>query len=117
MQLRYLKDIQLLLSERVKQANGSVIEVLSVVDTYSIQAQELDDSVSVSVYGADINTMLRLRSVRGDLEAFLAPKMAHESDNISKYFVALDGLKYRVVAVRQRGVDVQMVGFDEGVSL
>ncbi len=109
-QLRYLETAELYNLIKLPQPNGDFVDSLSYVSNYEVLSEELDDSVSVGLYGADIHTMLRLRSVRGDLEAFLATKMQNQSDNVSKYNLVLDNVKYRIVTVRKKGVDIKQIG-------
>ena len=70
MQLRYLKDVELKKATKEKQPNGTYIETLTLISSYQVQTQELNDDVSASVYGADINKITRIKSVKGELEAY-----------------------------------------------
>lgn len=108
--LRDLVNVDLYSVEKVKQPNGAYLDAMFYESEYQVLVEELDDTVSVSVYGADIHQMKRLRSVRGDLEAFLATKMQNQSDNVSKYNLVLDNVKYRIVTVRKKGVDIKQIG-------
>lgn len=115
--LRDLVNVDLYSVEKVKQPNGAYLDAMFYESEYQVLVEEIDDTVSVSVYGADIHQMKRLRSVRGDLEAFLKPKMIFESDNTSKYQIVLDNAKYSVRAVKKKGIDIKLIGRFESRSL
>ena len=104
-QLRYLIKAELDITVRTKQPNGAVIETYSKVGDYIIQPQEIDDQVSASIYGADVNRMMRVSSPRYVLESFLASKMNVSTDNVSLYSLIIKGRRYRVKAVREHWID------------
>lgn len=108
MQLRYLKDVDLKKATKEKQPNGSYIETLTLIASYSIQTQELNDDISVSVYGADINKITRIKSVNGELEAFLKPRVNNDNDNVSKYYVVMENTQYSIVSVRDNWIDITL---------
>lgn len=110
MQLRYLKDVDLMKTTKTKQPNGSYIESLSLITSYSVQTQELNDDISVSIYGADINKIARIKSVKGELESYLKTKMNNEEDNVSKYYIILDNTKYKIRSVRENWLDIEAIG-------
>lgn len=109
MLLRYLQIAILKKATKTKQANGTYIEDLVPVDTYKIQQQELDDEISASIYGADIRKMLRIKSVRNTLEDYLYTKVDNKEDNISFYYISINGKKYKIVSVNAKGIDLEMV--------
>lgn len=110
MQLRYLKSVDLKKATREKQPNGTYIETLTLISSYQVQTQELNDDVSVSIYGADINKITRIKSVNKELEAYLKSKMNNEDDNISKYYIILDDTKYKIRSVRENWIDIEAIG-------
>lgn len=117
MQLRYLKDVELKKATKEKQPNGTYIETLTLISSYSIQTQELTDEVSASIYQADLNKITRIKSINGELEIYLKGKLVNEADNISKYFIVIDETKYKIVSVRQNWIDIQAIGeYKEVVS-
>lgn len=117
MQLRYTKTCDLYIATRVKQNNGVYIDSFSFEKSYVIVSQELVDEISVSMYGADLNNMLRIKSIKGELEADLKPKMIHLKDNVSKYHIVMNGLLYRIKAVREAWLDIELVGeFENSTS-
>ncbi len=116
MQLRYLKNIELYKSNRVKQPNGTYIENYSKIADYSVLEQELTDEVSVGIYGADLNKITRIKSIRNELEVYLKTKMINEEDNISKYYIVLDNMQYSIKSVRNNWVDIYLIGRFENVN-
>lgn len=108
MLLRYLQTFNLYEIKKEKQANGSFIDTYEMLGSYKCQKQDLvTDEVAVSIYGADINSTLRLSSVLGELEKFLMPKVSNREDNISKYVIGTDSIKYKIKAVSEDRVDIQ----------
>ncbi len=110
MQLRYLKSVDLKKATKTKQPNGTYTETLTLVSSYSIQTQELNDDISVSIYGADLNKITRIKSVNRELEVYLKSKLNNDSDNISKYFIIMDGTKYKIKSVRENWIDIELIG-------
>ena len=103
MLLRYLENATLKKTIQEKQANGTVIEKgLEDKGTYKVQSQELSDEISASIYGASVYKMLRIRSINQDLEDYLYARATNKLDNIGDR-------KYRVRAVNQKGVDLELV--------
>lgn len=110
MQLRYLQNVDLKKATKTKQPNGTYIETLTKISSYSVQTQELNDDVSVSIYGADINKIARIKSVKGELEAYLKPKVNNDSDNVSKYYIIMDKIQYKIRSVRENWIDIEAIG-------
>jgi hypothetical protein len=110
MQLRYLKSVDLKKATREKQPNGTYIETLTLISSYQVQTQELNDDVSVSIYGADINKITRIKSVNRELEVYLKPKVSNESDNVSKYYIIMDDTQYKIRSVRENWLDIEAIG-------
>lgn len=110
MQLRYLKSVDLKKATRTKQPNGTYIDTLTKVSSYSVQTQELNDDVSVSIYGADLYKITRIKSVNRELEVYLKSKLNNEEDNISKYFIIMDGYQHKIKSVRENWIDIELVG-------
>ena len=108
MQLRYLKDVDLKKATKEKQPNGTYIETLTLISSYSIQKQDLNDDVSVSVYGADLYKITRIKSVKGELEAYLKPKVNNDNDNVSKYYIIMDNIQYKIKSVRDNWIDISL---------
>lgn len=106
MQLRYLQRATLKEAVKVKQKNGSSISKYKDIKDYNFIQQDLTDEVSASIYGADINKMMRIRTPRAELENYLLPKVNNTSDNISNYFIFIDNVGYRIKAVTKAKIDI-----------
>ena len=110
MQLRYLKSVDLKKATKTKQQNGTYIDTLILVSSYSIQTQELNDDISVSIYGADLNKITRIKSVNSELEVYLKSKLNNDDDNISKYYIIMDDIQYKIKSVRENWIDIELIG-------
>lgn len=107
MQLRYLQEVILYVVEKEKQDNGIYVDTYNKIKKYKVLVQTLEDEVSASIYGADINKMYRLTSPNATLEKYLIPKVNNKADNISKYFIELDKSKYKIKAVNKFKIDIE----------
>lgn len=107
MEVRYLKKIALKKAIKQKQDNGSYIDTYVIDSTYQVQTQELNDNISSSIYGANINKMLRIKSPNATLEKYLKTKVNNKQDNITKYFVFIDDVQYSITSVRHSWVDIE----------
>lgn len=106
-QLRYLITCNLYTVAQTKQANGYVTETNTLVDSYNVQIQEIDDEVSASVYGTRINNMLRISSPHRTLERYLKAKITEGSDNITKYNITIGNKRYTIISVKNNWVDIE----------
>lgn len=109
MLLRYLKTVTVKKATRIKQPNGTYIETLEKIKDFKVQEMELDDEISASIYGANVNKMLRVKSPAASLEGYLNTKVNNKDDNISYYYVFIDTKKYKVISVNSKGVDLELV--------
>ena len=109
MLLRYIENVSLKKSTIEKQINGSRKEEYTLIGNYQVQKQELDDEVSAHVYGASLANMLRIKSAKHDLENFLRGKLNNTADNISKYYIFFNEDRYKIKAVNNRGIDIELV--------
>lgn len=107
--IRYLQEIKLLKSENIKQPNGVYKKSFSEVAKYKVMKKNLDDQVSATVYGANIVKMLSISTALGDLEEYLIPKVENTEDNISLYFIELDGTRYKINSVNEYNVTIERV--------
>jgi len=110
MQLRHLKSFTLYKATKTKQSNGAYIDTFVLQSTYPCQIQEIDDGVSASLYGAKIDKMWRISSIKGQLETFLNSKLVPSSDNVSDYFLVNDGKKYKISTIKFHWIDIELVG-------
>lgn len=108
MQLRYLADCALLHDTKVKQPNGSYTLTLEVVGLYKAQIQKLTDSISATIYGADINRMYRFSSPLKELEKAIANKFNFNEDNITNYSIKHEDKIYKIVAINDNWVDARL---------
>lgn len=110
MLLKYLKSISLKIAEKQKQANGTYKNLYTKISDYNVQIQDLtDDEISATIYGANINKMLRLSSPLHKLEKYLLPKVDNKEDNISQYYVYYEGRTYKIVSVSNTRIDIELV--------
>lgn len=107
MLLRYLEEIILLKADKVKQPNGTYIDDFKEISKYRITKQALESEIDAQVYGADIVNMLRLQSPYNKLEKILLTKLNNKEDNISKYFILINGVKYKIKAVNEFRIDIE----------
>lgn len=108
-QLRRLQLCYLLYFTKVKQKNGSFIDKLIEEKKYKISVQELTDQVSANIYGANINKTYRISSPCNLLEKYLTDKVSNKEDNISKYFVLINDKKYKIISVKTKWIDVELL--------
>lgn len=99
--------IQLKKADKVKQSNGTYIDSYTLIDNYYTQKQSLQDEVSATIYGANLNNILRLKSTDRSLENYLKTKLNNTQDNVSKYFVFINDVQYKIVAVNDDYIDIE----------
>ena len=110
MQLRYLVDISLKKANKEKQKNGVSISTYKEIKKYKVQKKDLTaDEISASIYGANVSKMYRINSPKKDLEKYLLPKVDNTEDNVSKYFIFLDNIKYQIVSVKENWIDITRI--------
>lgn len=108
-QLRRLKNCTLEIVKKEKQSNGITIDIFTEVKPYKITIQELTDEVSASIYGAKINSTYRINSPRNTLESYLSTKSNDKDDNISKYLIFMENKRYKIVSVKSKWIDIELV--------
>lgn len=109
MLIRYLDEVELLKANKIKTSTGNYINEYSSVNKYRVQKQTLQDSITATIYGANINKMLRIATPKHDLESFLIPKVANKQDNISLYYIKDNELIYKIVVVRDAYLDIERI--------
>lgn len=116
--IRNLIKAKLLKAIKVKASNGTYIKTFNYIDTYNVEKQDLTDEVSATIYGANIDKMLRISSPLNDLEQYLIPKVDNEADNISLYYIQIGNVKYKISSVKESGINIERDGtIDNEVSL
>ena len=106
-QLTRLESIELYRIGKETLPDGDVQETETQIGTYKVVIQELNDNVSATIYGADINKILRISSVNKILEILLKEKLNNTSDNISKYRISYGNSKHKVKDVKSRYIDIE----------
>ena len=109
MLLRYIENAKLKKATKTKQSNGTYIETLEDIKTYRIQEQELNDEISATIYGANVYKMIRIKSVKQELENYLYTKLNNKQDNISFYYIFINNKKYKIVSVNASGIDLELM--------
>lgn len=105
--IRYLENVDLLKSVNEKQPNGNYVKTFNIIDTYRIVKKTLNDQISATIYGADIDKMLSISSPLGNLETLLLSKVNNKEDNISLYFIKIDDVKYKIKSVTNYNVIIE----------
>lgn len=108
-QLRRLNECVLQKSIKEKQDNGTYKDSYIDIDEYKITLQELTDQVSANIYGANINKIYRITSPYHKLENYLLTKLTNNNDNISKYFVYLKSNRYKVISLKTKWIDIELL--------
>ena len=107
MLIKNLEKATLKKANKEKTSSGSLINVsYEKIDDYRIQEQTLQDEVSSTIYGSDVNKMLRVASPLHRLERYLLPKVDNKDDNISLYYLFYKDVQYKIVAVRDYYIDL-----------
>ena len=106
-QLTRLESIKLYRIGKETLPDGDVRETETQIGTYKVVIQELNDNVSATIYGANINKILRISSVNKILEILLKEKLNNTSDNISKYRISYGISKYKVKDAKSRYIDIE----------
>ena len=90
-----------------KTSTGNlIVSSYEKIKDYNIQEQVLQDEVTSTIYGSDVNKMLRIASPLHDLENYLIPKVENKEDNISNYYIFYKGIQYKIIAVRDYYIDI-----------
>ena len=94
------------IKERTSTGN-LIVDRYEVINDYRIQEQTLQDEVTSTIYGADVNKMLRVASPLHRLERYLLPKVDNIEDNVSDYYLFYKDVQYKIVAVRNYYIDLK----------
>jgi len=107
MLIKNLNTATLKKATKQKTDTGNLInKKYEIIKDYRIQEQTLQDEVTSTIYGSDVNKMLRIASPLHDLESYLMPKVDNKEDNISMYYIFYKGIQYKIVAVRDYYLDI-----------
>ena len=106
-QLIRLKEAELYKLSSSQTSNGDYVKSQIFVKKYQVITQSLTDNISATIYGANINKMVRFSSVNKELENFLFTKWNNTSDNISKYQIKYDGNFYKIESLTAKYIDCQ----------
>ena len=110
MLIRHLENATLKKAIKEKTSTGNlVIAGYEKIKDYRVQTQILEDVITSSIYGANVNKMLRIATPLHDLENYLLPKVANKSDNTSMYYIFYKGTQYKIIAVRGGYIDIERV--------
>jgi len=108
--VRYLKEAKILKAVKEKQSNGSYVKSFQLVDTYNVQINTLEDEISATIYGANIDKMLSIMDSLERLYMFFIAKVDNIQDNISLYYVQIDNVKYKIKSVKESGIIIERDG-------
>lgn len=106
MRLVRLESITLYKIEKSTGPDGDPIETFTKVDDYKVAVQYLDDSVAAAIYGANVNKIYRISSLKKDLEELLLSKINNTDDNLSIYNVEYKGNKFGLQKVTPKYIDM-----------
>ena len=107
MLIKNLNKCTLKKATKYKTITGNIINAsYETIKEYAIQEQVLQDEITSTIYGSDVNKMLRIASPLHDLEAYLIDKVDNKEDNISLYYIFYKGKQYKIVAVREFYIDM-----------
>lgn len=67
----------------------------------------MNDEISASIYGSGLINVKRLSSPLGDLEKYLLEKVNNKKDNVSKYFIFINDVVYKIISVTESRVDIE----------
>ena len=106
-----ITDLQTVILKKAiwkKDLNGQrVLNEYKDVDTFYVFKQNIEDQISASVYGANINKMLRIESIRHELEVMLCNVLDNPKDKISDYFIFFNSILYKITSVNEFKVDIE----------
>lgn len=110
MLIKNLKDIELKKANLIKTSTGNIIhDGYTLIKSYRVQDETLQDQITSTIYGSDVNKMKRIASPLHDLEKYLMPKVDNIEDNIKDYYIILEDIKYKIVAVRDYFIDIKRI--------
>lgn len=110
MLIKNLESATLKKAIKERTSTGNLINTgYQTIDDYRVQEQVLQDDVSSTIYGSDVNKMLRVASPLHRLEQYLKPKVDNIEDNISNYYIFYKNRQYKIIAVQDYFIDLRLV--------
>ena len=107
MLIKNLEKATLKKATKTRTNTGNLVNTeYEKIDDFRIQEQVLQDEITSTMYGADVNKMLRIASPLHRLERYLLPKVDNIEDNISNYYLFYKNVQYKIVAVRDYYIDI-----------
>ena len=107
MKLTRLEEVKLHKLEKVTLPDGERTEQLDEGTPYQALIQYLDDDVATATYGADVDKVHRVATIRNELEQFLLPLVENKAGNISDYLLVYNGNMYSIIRVTPRYIDMK----------
>ena len=110
MLIKNLEKATLKKATKEKTTTGNLVNAeYTKIGDYRVQEQVLQDQVTSTIYGSDVNKMLRVASPLHKLEQYLKPKVDNIEDNISNYYIFYKDKQYKIVAVQDYYIDLRLV--------
>lgn len=110
MLIKNLENAILKKAIKSKTSTGNLINSdYEIIKEYRIQVDTLQDIITSTMYGSDVNKMLRIATPLHDLEQYLLPKVDNILDNVSNYYIFYKNVIYKIVAVRNFYIDIRRV--------
>ena len=110
MLIKNLSKCTLKKATKEKTNTGNLINTgYTIIGDYRIQEQTLQDEITSTMYGADVNKMLRIASPLHKLEKYLLPKVDNKVDNVSDYYIFYNDVQYKIIAVRSYYIDLRRI--------
>ena len=98
MRIERQSEITLYKATKTKQTNGALVNTYTEQMSAYVEHNSLQDQVSATIYGTDINNIIRLTSKDNALNDTIESKMNSSDDNISMYYIELNNVKYKIRA-------------------
>lgn len=110
MLIKNLENATLKKAIKTKTSTGNLITSdYEKINDYRIQVDTLQDIITSTMYGSDVNKMLRIATPLHDLESYLLPKVDNIEDNVSNYYIFYKNVIYKIVAVRSFYIDIRRI--------
>jgi len=108
MKLTRLEEIILYKITKTTLPDGERTDSYDEGTPYQALIQYLtNDRVAVATYGADVDKIHRVCTLRHDLEKFLISKVRNKTDNVSNYVIKYNNNYYNVLKVTPRWLEMK----------